>query len=42
MEARKEGDSGRRKITQLTRYVTVGLALFQSFGAAVALGKGVA
>src|ERR1700722_34030 len=41
MEARKEGESGRRRITQLTRYVTVGLALFQSFGAAVALSKGV-
>ncbi len=40
MEARKEGESGRRRITQLTRYVTVGLALFQSFGAAVALGNG--
>ena len=40
MEARKEGESGRRRITQLTRYVTVGLALFQSFGAAVALSNG--
>src|SRR6202020_1893905 len=40
MEARKEGEAGRRRITQLTRYVTVGLALFQSFGAAVALGNG--
>ncbi|MDR2155840.1 MAG: preprotein translocase subunit SecY [Burkholderiaceae bacterium] len=34
---KKEGEAGRRKITQYTRYFTVGLALFQSFGAAVAL-----
>ena len=31
MEYRKEGESGRRKITEITRYGTVGLALFQSF-----------
>lgn len=30
----KEGEVGRRKITQWTRYATVGLALFQSFGVA--------
>src|SRR5215813_6573920 len=30
----KEGDLGRRKITQWTRYLTVGLALMQSFGIA--------
>ena len=29
MEYRKEGEAGRRKTTQLTRYCTVGLALFQ-------------
>ena len=40
MEARKEGEAGRRRITQLTRYGTVALALFQSFGAAVALQNG--
>jgi preprotein translocase subunit SecY len=34
---KKEGESGRRKITQYTRYFTVGLALFQAFGIAVAL-----
>jgi preprotein translocase subunit SecY len=34
---KKEGESGRRKITQYTRYGTLGLALFQSFGIAVAL-----
>lgn len=37
-QLKKEGESGRRKITQYTRYGTVGLALFQSFGVAVALG----
>ena len=34
---KKEGESGRRKITQYTRYGTVGLAVFQSFGIAIAL-----
>jgi len=34
---KKEGESGRRKITQYTRYGTVGLALFQSIAAASAL-----
>ena len=38
MEAlKKEGEAGRRKITQYTRYATLGLALFQSLGIAVAL-----
>ncbi|MCA1777945.1 MAG: preprotein translocase subunit SecY [Xanthomonadaceae bacterium] len=36
-QLRKEGESGRRKITQYTRYFTVVLALFQSFGVAAAL-----
>jgi preprotein translocase subunit SecY len=40
MEYRKEGEAGRRKTTQLTRYCTVGLAVFQSFGAAIALQNG--
>src|SRR5580658_6474297 len=40
MELRKEGESGRRKITQYTRYGTVALALVQSFAAAGALVKG--
>jgi len=40
MELRKEGESGRRKITQYTRYGTVVLALVQSFAAAGALEKG--
>ena len=37
MELRKEGESGRRKMTQLTRYGTVMLGVFQSFAAAVTL-----
>jgi preprotein translocase subunit SecY len=40
MELRKEGESGRRKMTEYTRYGTVFLALFQSFAAASALVKG--
>ena len=34
---KKEGESGRRKITQYTRYGTVFLALFQGIGIAMAL-----
>jgi preprotein translocase subunit SecY len=34
---RKEGESGRRKMTQYTRYGTVLLASFQAFGVAMAL-----
>lgn len=34
---KKEGESGRRKITQYTRYGTVGLAFFQGLGIAIAL-----
>src|SRR5437764_4647065 len=34
---RKEGESGRRKITQYTRYGTVFLALFQSTGISIML-----
>jgi preprotein translocase subunit SecY len=37
MELRKEGESGRRKMTQMTRYGTVILGVFQSFAAAVTL-----
>ena len=40
MEYRKEGEAGRRKLTELTRYITVVLAAFQSFAAAVALQNG--
>ena len=35
----KEGELGRKKITQYTRYLTVGLSLFQSFATAVALER---
>ena len=34
---KKEGEAGRRKITQYTRYATVFLAFFQAFGISVAL-----
>jgi preprotein translocase subunit SecY len=34
---KKEGEAGRRKITQYTRYGTVALALFQAIGISVAL-----
>jgi preprotein translocase subunit SecY len=34
---KKEGESGRRKITQYTRYGTLFLALFQALGIAIAL-----
>jgi len=36
-QLKKEGESGRRKITQYTRYGTLGLAIFQSMGIALAL-----
>ena len=36
-QIRKDGESGRRKLMQYTRYGTVGLALFQGFGAALAI-----
>ncbi|WP_144372262.1 preprotein translocase subunit SecY [Vogesella urethralis] len=38
-QLKKEGDAGRRKITQYTRYATLALATFQSFGIAVMLFK---
>jgi len=38
-QLKKEGDAGRRKVTQYTRYATVVLASFQSFGIAVMLFK---
>ncbi|HET7097599.1 MAG TPA: preprotein translocase subunit SecY [Casimicrobiaceae bacterium] len=34
---KKEGEAGRRKITQYTRYGTLGLAFFQAIGIAIAL-----
>ena len=33
---KKEGEAGRRKITQYTRYGTLGLATFQAIGASIA------
>jgi preprotein translocase subunit SecY len=36
-ELRKEGEQGQRKINQYTRYGTIGLSLFQSFGIAMSL-----
>lgn len=36
-QLKKEGESGRRKITQYTRYGTLGLATFQSIGVSIAL-----
>ena len=36
-QLKKEGEAGRRKITQYTRYGTLVLALFQSFGISAAL-----
>ena len=36
-QLKKEGESGRRKITQYTRYFTVVLALFQGVGISVAI-----
>ena len=36
-QLKKEGEAGRRKITQYTRYGTLGLAVFQSIGIAFAL-----
>lgn len=35
----KEGELGRRKITEYTRWLTVGLSAFQGFGIAVALQR---
>ncbi|AOV17581.1 preprotein translocase subunit SecY [Acidihalobacter aeolianus] len=36
-QLKKEGQAGQRKITQYTRYATVGLATFQAIGVSVAL-----
>jgi preprotein translocase subunit SecY len=38
-ELKKEGEAGRRKLTRYTRFGTLGLAIFQSVGAATALQK---
>lgn len=39
-QIKKEGEQGRRKINQYTRYGTVLLALFQGYGIAVGLESG--
>ncbi len=36
-QLKKEGEAGRRKITQYTRYFTCALALFQAFGISIAV-----
>ena len=36
-QLKKEGESGRKKINQYTRYLTVGLALIQAYGLSVGL-----
>jgi preprotein translocase subunit SecY len=35
----KEGELGRKKITEYTRWMTVGLSMFQAFGIAIALER---
>lgn len=40
-QMKKEGETGRRKMTQYTRYGTLALAVFQSLGIAVALESSV-
>ena len=39
-QLKKEGDAGRKKMNQYTRYGTVGLAIFQGWGIAVSLAAG--
>ncbi|MFD1882130.1 preprotein translocase subunit SecY [Paracoccus pacificus] len=39
-QLKKEGEAGRKKINQYTRYATVALALFQAWGLAVSLEHG--
>ena len=36
-QLKKEGESGRKKLNQYTRYLTVFIAMFQSYGIAVGL-----
>ena len=38
-EMQREGEDGRKKITAITRYVTVGLALIQSTAMAIGFGR---
>ncbi len=39
-EYQKQGDDGKRKITQITRYITIVLALAQSIGVTVSYARG--
>ncbi len=39
-EMHRDGEEGRKKITAITRYVTVGLALFESVAMAIGFGRG--
>ena len=38
-EMQRDGESGRKKITKITRYVTVGLALTESLAMAIGFGR---
>jgi preprotein translocase subunit SecY len=40
MQLKKEGEQGRKKLNQYTRYGTVALAIFQAWGIAVSLESG--
>ena len=35
----RDGEEGRKKMTAITRYVTVGLALFESIAMAIGFGR---
>ena len=39
-QLKKEGEQGRKKMNQYTRYGTVALAIFQAYGIAISLEKG--
>lgn len=39
-EMQKDGEEGRKKIAEITRYVTVGLALIESIAMAIGFGRG--
>ena len=38
-EMHRDGEEGRKKMTAITRYVTVGLALFESIAMAIGFGR---
>jgi preprotein translocase subunit SecY len=39
-EMHRDGEEGRKKMTEITRYVTVGLALLEGLGIAIGFGRG--